>query len=71
MALQSAPDTSAPTILDHCYDETGAATFTEKSPRTLQRWRALRSGPPFIKLGNRILYPKGDLLRWVLSQGAS
>ena len=26
------------------------------SPRTLERWRWLRLGPPYVKVGNRVIY---------------
>jgi hypothetical protein len=26
------------------------------SPRTLERWRWLRQGPPYLRLGGRIVY---------------
>jgi hypothetical protein len=31
------------------------------SPRTLERWRSSRSGPAFLKLGNRCLYPISEI----------
>ena len=31
---------------------------------TLANWRCKRKGPPFVKVGNRAKYPKGDYLRW-------
>ena len=31
------------------------------SPRTLERWRWLRQGPPFLKLGGRICYRVDDV----------
>ena len=60
--------TTAQTILDHCYDELDAARFCGKSLRTLQRWRALRCGPPYVRLGNSVYYPKSELLAWALAQ---
>lgn len=34
----------------------------EVKKRTLERWRALRSGPPYIKVGARILYPIQEII---------
>ena len=34
----------------------------EGKKRTLERWRALRSGPPYIKVGARILYPIEEII---------
>lgn len=32
--------------------------------RTLNNWRNLGSGPPFTKLGGRVLYPLDKLVEW-------
>lgn len=34
------------------------------STRTLQRWRQLRQGPPYIRAEGFIRYPKTDLELW-------
>ena len=31
------------------------------SPRTLERWRWLGEGPPFIKIGGRVVYRQEDI----------
>lgn len=31
------------------------------SPRTLERWRWLRQGPRFLKLGDRVIYRLEDV----------
>jgi hypothetical protein len=31
------------------------------SPRTLERWRYLRFGPNYVKVGNRIVYLLADV----------
>ncbi len=31
------------------------------SPRTLERWRWLRRGPQYIKIGGRVVYLLGDI----------
>ena len=33
------------------------------SPRTLERWRWLRQGPAYLKIGNRIVYRLADIER--------
>ncbi len=33
-----------------------AAAFLRLSPRTLERWRYLGCGPPYLKLGGRCVY---------------
>lgn len=32
--------------------------------RTLANWRSAGIGPPFTKVGGRILYPVNDILEW-------
>lgn len=36
----------------------------EISVGTLQNWRALRIGPPFMKIGKSVLYPVDSLDEW-------
>lgn len=31
------------------------------SPRTLERWRWLRQGPPYLKIGGRVAYRLSDI----------
>lgn len=31
------------------------------SPYTLERWRSLKQGPPFLKISNRVLYRLEDI----------
>ena len=31
------------------------------SPRTLERWRWLGEGPPFLKMGARVIYRLSDI----------
>lgn len=31
---------------------------------TLCKWRYMKKGPPFVKLGGRALYPLAELERW-------
>jgi predicted DNA-binding transcriptional regulator AlpA len=51
---------------DQLLDQDGAAALLGCSARTLERWRAERSGPPFIKLSPRaIRYSRKALLLWL------
>jgi hypothetical protein len=34
------------------------------SVRTLANWRNLGSGPPYSKIGGRVLYPAEKLVEW-------
>lgn len=38
------------------------------SVRTVQRERALRIGPPFIKLGRKVFYRSESIREWLLAQ---
>jgi hypothetical protein len=38
------------------------------SPRTLERWRWLREGPRYLKIGGRILYRLDDIEAYEASQ---
>ncbi|MDA1308771.1 MAG: helix-turn-helix domain-containing protein [Proteobacteria bacterium] len=41
--------------------QTNLATRWNLSPRTLERWRWLGEGPPFIKIGGRVVYRQEDI----------
>ena len=38
------------------------------SPRTLERWRWLGEGPPFLKIGGRVVYRLLDIERYEAEQ---
>ena len=38
------------------------------SPRTLERWRWLRLGPAYIKIGGRVVYRLEDILTYETQQ---
>jgi predicted DNA-binding transcriptional regulator AlpA len=43
-----------------------AADYLGLTPTTLEHWRCLRKGPPFVKIGPRaIRYRLSDLLGWI------
>jgi hypothetical protein len=48
--------------------EPEAAGALRKSVRSLQQWRADRRGPPWVKIGNTVLYPQDELRIWVRSR---
>lgn len=45
-----------------------AETILQSSPRTAQRLRARREGPPFIKIGRRVFYRREAVRAWLLAQ---
>ena len=42
-------------------DETQSAEKLGLSRQTLANWRCMRKGPPYTRLGSRILYDEDDL----------
>ena len=38
------------------------------SPRTLERWRWLKAGPPFLKIGGRVVYRLEDVEKFEAAQ---
>ena len=49
-------------------DTRQAAELIGMSKRTLEKWRVEGNGPPFLKLGRRVLYSRADLKAWLLSR---
>lgn len=49
-------------------DTKAAAQFLGLSYSTLSKLRLSGDGPPFLKLGNRVLYARPDIEAWVLSR---
>lgn len=45
--------------------EKEAASYIDKSIPTMRRWRALKVGPAFLKIGKNIFYLKIDLDRYL------
>jgi hypothetical protein len=54
--------------LENLLTEAAYAALRGVSVRTIQRERALRSGPPFIKLGKSIFYRPESVDAWLLAQ---
>ncbi len=50
------------------HPEKSAAAVMRISARTLQGWRLRGGGPPYVKLGGRVLYRETDLLAWIESR---
>lgn len=50
------------------HPERSAAAVMRISARTLQGWRLRGGGPPYVKLGGRVLYRETDLLAWIESR---
>jgi len=49
-------------------EEIFAAEILNACPRTAQRLRARREGPPFIRLGRKVYYRKEAIEAWLIAQ---
>jgi predicted DNA-binding transcriptional regulator AlpA len=49
-------------------DENEVAELFGVSVATVRRWRLLKQGPQFLKLGASVRYRDEDLLRWLESR---
>jgi hypothetical protein len=57
-AGQASPSHSLST---KCLNQVELASRWNISPRTLERWRWLKLGPPYLKLGGRVAYRLEDI----------
>lgn len=46
------------------------ADYLSVTKNTVYGWRKERTGPPAIKIGKHLRFPKGALLEWVYSPNA-
>ena len=53
-------------LLGDLLTRTAVSVALGVSERTLDRWHALRIGPPRIRMGRRILYRRQALENWLL-----
>jgi helix-turn-helix protein len=56
------------TLLDGFLTEEQAARELRRNSRTLRRWRDLREGPPWVRLGRQVLYRREAVRAWLLSR---
>lgn len=49
-----------------CLSEIALAARWGISPKTLQRWRSKKCGPPYLKLSKRVTYPIQDVIAYEL-----
>ena len=57
----------SPTSVKHL-DQTDLARRWRISPRTLERWRWLKQGPVYLKLGGRVAYRADDIAAYEAAQ---
>lgn len=65
MTIQTKPNKL---LSDELYTRCELAAELKVSVRTLDRWHAMRIGPPRIKIGKSIFYPKDDVLTYLKGQ---
>ena len=46
-------------------DTPATAEYMGKPPRTLEQWRHIDCGPPYIKLGAAVRYRRSDVDAWL------
>jgi hypothetical protein len=64
-----APRPSYPTDPNVLVDQVDAAAILDVTPRSMERWRLIGDGPPFIRISSRcVRYRLGDLHEWVASR---
>ena len=53
-------------------DEKETAAILAVATTTLRNWRSLRQGPPFLKVGRRLVrYRRSDVAAFLMAQGAT
>lgn len=50
------------------FDQNCAAQYLGLSTATLEKWRGLKKGPPYLKVGHFVRYTQQDLDTWVESK---
>jgi hypothetical protein len=58
-----------PSVYDFNYTEDEAATGLGKAKLTLRKMRRLRQGPPWVRNGKDVLYPKDQFLAYLQNLG--
>jgi hypothetical protein len=68
-AAGNEPMKRQPSIIEQEYFTTSAlAAMLDVSPRTLERWHALRLGPPRTTIGRLVLYRRDSVAEWLHSR---
>ncbi len=50
---------------DELLTEAEAARLLRIAPRTLRWWRSKGTGPPYVRLGRRVMYRRAAVLKWL------
>jgi predicted DNA-binding transcriptional regulator AlpA len=54
--------------LSNRFDQNHAAEYLGLSVHTLEKWRSLKKGPAYLKVGHFVRYTQEDLENWISSQ---
>jgi predicted DNA-binding transcriptional regulator AlpA len=57
-----------PNTLTHLCNEYAVADLLGVSVATISRWRLLRQGPKYLKIGSSVRYKAEDLSAWLESR---
>jgi excisionase family DNA binding protein len=52
-------------MLPQLFDSKEAAKYLGLSAGTLEKWRCLKQGPGYTKVGGRVRYSEGDLQKFL------
>ena len=61
---------SPATEANRWYDVRETAGYLRVASQTLHHWRWLKSGPPFSKIGRKVIYKRSELDAWIASQNS-
>jgi excisionase family DNA binding protein len=59
---------TVPSNTGHLFNEHQVAEMLSVSVSTVRRWRLLRQGPRFLKLGSAVRYRREDMDAWLASR---
>jgi hypothetical protein len=65
LLTETSVDDMNDTIFDDHWEEADMAAFRGISIQGLRNERSRRKGPPFVRLGNTIKYPKAKFKKWL------
>jgi predicted DNA-binding transcriptional regulator AlpA len=60
--------TSLDSQLQELLNENGVARITGLSVASVRRWRLLRQGPKYLKIGSAVRYKPEDIAAWLESR---
>jgi hypothetical protein len=58
-------------LLSEFFEKEELANELNKTPRTLDRWDALGTGPPRTRIGRKVLYRRTSVQKWLAAQEQS